>query len=112
MQDEESICVALLHDTIEDTDLTIEDLKQQGFPQSVLDALCLLTHDKKVPYMDYIKAIKANTLARQVKIADLLHNSDPSRLRNAQDPKAVLRNKRYQQALQILTNKQNKEESS
>ena len=80
MDDEYSTCVALLHDTVEDTDITLDYLKSEGFPDEVIDALALMTHDDDVPYMDYIEQLRGNPLACKVKIADLTHNSDLSRL--------------------------------
>ena len=58
MSTEETVVIALLHDVIEDTEYTIQDIADMGFPQVVLDALMCLTHDKAVPYMDYISKIK------------------------------------------------------
>ena len=103
MDDEISTVCALLHDVIEDTDITVEMLDQMGFPQEVLTVLELLTHDEAVPYMDYVKNISLNPIAKKVKIADLLHNSDVSRL-DFVDEYAVKRNQKYQEALRILNN--------
>lgn len=80
METEEEICTALLHDVIEDSDYTLGDLKTEGFQQEILDAVALLTHDPKIPYMQYICALRENELARKVKIADLEHNSDQKRM--------------------------------
>ncbi|HEY8365435.1 MAG TPA: HD domain-containing protein [Haloplasmataceae bacterium] len=80
MNDELSTCVALLHDVVEDSSYTIQDLINKGFPNEVIEAIKVLTHSKNIPYLDYIKNIKTNTLARIVKIADLKHNSDLTRL--------------------------------
>lgn len=80
MTDEETTVCALLHDVIEDTSITLDYLREQGFPASVIEALSLLTHDKSVPYMDYVRAIKKNKIAAAVKAADLRHNIDLSRL--------------------------------
>ena len=80
MTDEETTVVALLHDVIEDTDYTLEDLAEMGFSENVLRAISLMTHDEGVPYMDYVARIKANPIARAVKLADLRHNSNISRL--------------------------------
>ena len=52
MRTEETVCAALLHDVAEDTDITLEDLRTQGFPERVIGALTLLTHDDAVPYME------------------------------------------------------------
>lgn len=84
--DEYAICVALLHDVVEDTDMTFDDLKREGFPKEIITALKCLTHKKGVPYLGtYIEGIKANPLARKVKLADLQHNSDPTRLLPTED---------------------------
>lgn len=80
MEDEETTVVALLHDVIEDTEYTIEDLQKAGFSQNVISAIALMTHDPQVPYMEYVRAIKSNPIARAVKLADLRHNSDMTRL--------------------------------
>ena len=101
MDDEISTVCALLHDVIEDTSLTPNDLQQMGFPQEVLNVLALLTHDESVPYMEYVKSIGKHPIAKKVKIADLLHNSDSSRL-DSVDEKATERNKKYQEALCFL----------
>lgn len=101
MDDEYSVCVALLHDVIEDTDIMIEDLKAEGFPKEVINAIELLTHSDSVPYLDYVKTIKNNSIARKVKLADLKHNSDLSRLDNIDD-KALERVEKYKKAIEIL----------
>ncbi len=79
MKDEYSCCAALLHDTVEDTSVTLEELAEI-FPPEVVEAVRLLTHDKNTDYDEYILAIRDNTIARAVKTADLMHNSDPERL--------------------------------
>ena len=101
MQSEETIIAALLHDVVEDTEYTLQDLAAMGFDPVVIDALALLTHDDATPYMDYVRAIKENPIARAVKIADLKHNSDLSRL-DAVDEKALQRAEKYRQALALL----------
>ena len=104
MKDEYGCCVALLHDVIEDTDMTFEDLEKEGFPKDVINALKLLTHDISIPYMDYVREIKKNELARKVKLADLRHNSDLSRL-DIVDEKAISRQQKYLQAIELLEGK-------
>ena len=101
MQDEETTLVALLHDVVEDSDYSLEDLRAMGFGETVLEAIALMTHDEKVPYMDYVAKIKPNPIARAVKIADLKHNSDLSRL-DAVDDKAMARVEKYARALRLL----------
>ncbi|MBQ8000826.1 MAG: bifunctional (p)ppGpp synthetase/guanosine-3',5'-bis(diphosphate) 3'-pyrophosphohydrolase [Ruminococcus sp.] len=102
MEDETTTVVALLHDTIEDTDLTIEHLREQGFNEDILEAIALMTHSPEVPYMDYVAKIKTNPIARAVKLADLRHNSDLSRL-DTVDEKALQRVEKYKQAIRLLT---------
>ena len=94
MTTEDEICVALLHDVVEDSGYTLEDLKTAGFNESILAALRLLTHGDNVPYMDYIAAIKTN------------HNSDLARLDKVTE-KDLKRVEKYKKARKILVgNKQ------
>ena len=101
MKSEETTVVALLHDVAEDTQYTLEDLANMGFGKAVIDALTLLTHDDDTDYMDYVRAIKENPVARAVKLADLTHNSDLSRLETI-DEKAILRREKYLKAMALL----------
>ena len=102
MADELTAAAALLHDVVEDTPYTLDDLRSQGFPETVIAALELLTHREGVSYFDYVAAIKLNPIARQVKMADLRHNSDLTRL-DVVDSKALARVEKYKKALEILT---------
>ncbi len=104
MKDEVTMIVALLHDVVEDTDYTLDDIAAMGFGQDVVEALTLMTHDKNVPYLDYVAKIKDNPVARAVKLADLAHNSDPTRL-DVIDEKAKERLDKYQKAIAILKSK-------
>ena len=101
MTDEISTVCALLHDVIEDTEYTFEDIQKMGFPQEVIDVLKLLTHEKSVPYMEYVEKIKENSIAKQVKLADLKHNSDLTRM-DVIDENALQRTKKYRQAIELL----------
>ena len=74
-------CVAYLHDVLEDTDVTREEL-QKIFGDRITDAVWLLTRPAHMEYMDYIRRLKENPLARSVKLADLRHNMDLSRIPN------------------------------
>ena len=97
-----AVIVALLHDTIEDTALTLDELREKiPLTDDETAALKLLTHDEKIPYLDYVAAIKLNPLARRVKIADLKHNADLSRIKNP-SPKDFARVEKYHVALKIL----------
>ena len=101
MTDEATVVVALLHDIVEDTPYTLDDLRNMGFPQEVTNALALMTHDKRVPYMEYVAKIRENPIARAVKLADLEHNSDLSRLDEltTADWARVMK---YMQAIELL----------
>ena len=101
MRDEDTTVTALLHDVIEDTVYTFDDLVKMGFSENVITALKLLTHDKSVPYMEYVAKIKENPVAKAVKLADLAHNSDLSRL-NSVDDKARSRIQKYEAAKKLL----------
>lgn len=92
---------AVLHDVVEDTDVKMEDLQREGFPKAVLEAVRLLTHEPSVPYEDYVRHIKANPLAKAVKLADLEDNSDIRRLSGIED-KDLQRLKKYHRAWMIL----------
>lgn len=100
MDTELECIVALLHDVVEDTDITLNDLEKE-FPQEVIDLLKILTHDKKIDYIEYIKKVKTNPIATKIKIADLKHNSDITRLENitTTDLKRI---EKYKKALEIL----------
>lgn len=105
MQDEITTVVALLHDVIEDTDYTLQMLREEGFGEDVLEALRLLTHSDdmktEADYMAYVAKIRENPVARAVKIADLEHNADLTRLPKIKD-KDIMRAAKYQKALMLL----------
>lgn len=101
MPDETTTVVALLHDVVEDSDYTMDNIIAAGFPKVVTDTLALLTHDKSVPYMEYVAALKDNSIARLVKLADLEHNSDTSRLDKV-TPDDIIRIEKYQKAKELL----------
>lgn len=93
--------VAVLHDALEDTSITLSNLREMGFAIEVLQALECLTRDKKAPYMDYIEGIKTNTLAKTVKIADLMDNMNLDRIAHP-SPIDFERRAKYEKALSIL----------
>lgn len=102
MKDEDTTIVALLHDVVEDTEYTIEDLREKGFGEKVIEAIRLMTHDPSVPYMEYVAQIKTNPIAKAVKLADLKHNSDTTRLETI-TPKDEKRAEKYREAIKLLT---------
>ena len=101
MTEEVTCCVALLHDVVEDTPITFEDLEEEGFYPEIIEALKLLTHDDDVKYEDYVAEIKKNPIAKKVKIADIKHNSDESRL-DIIIIKDIARRNKYSKALEYL----------
>lgn len=98
---EKYMIVAILHDVPEDTQITIEILKDFGFNFEIIEALKLLTHDLSIPYMEYIEKLATNDIARQVKLRDLEHNSKITRLKGLRD-KDFERLKKYQIAYNYL----------
>lgn len=102
MDDEESTIVALLHDVVEDTDYSIKDLKGMGFGDAVVEAIDIMTHRPEVPYMDYVKEIAKNSIARKVKLADLNHNCDLTRLNHEPTSKDSERVEKYKKAKELL----------
>jgi (p)ppGpp synthase/HD superfamily hydrolase len=96
--------VALLHDVVEDSEVTFEELANEGFPKKILKAVELLTKTENKPYEDYIQEIKKNELARVVKLADLKDNMNISRLKNLTE-QDKLRIKKYRAAYKVLNAK-------
>ena len=101
MPDEYTTCVALLHDVVEDTDVTLEELKAT-FPAEVIEAVAVMTHGKDEPYLDYVRRVSKNPLAKIVKLADLRHNSDQTRMENADEATLAYFREKYRKAFEIL----------
>ena len=74
MTTEKEILVALLHDVVEDTSVTLDDLRDRGYSDEVVAAVDILTRRSGEPYSTYIERVSTNELARRVKLADLRHN--------------------------------------
>ncbi len=105
MDDENSTLLALLHDVVEDTEYTFEDIKELGVSDDVINALKLMTRDKTEFYFDYLDKIKKNPLATKVKLADLKHNSDLTRTDTVTEYD-LKRLKKYNKAREVLTSKE------
>lgn len=104
MDDEISCCVALLHDVAEDTEVTLDELGKD-FPQEIIEALKLLTHEKDTDYFDYVRRIKDNPIAKKVKLADLAHNMDRTRIVDCSvvtAEKLAKWDEKYSKAMKIL----------
>jgi hypothetical protein len=104
-QSQEAMIVAVLHDTVEDTALTLDDLRKEGFSEHVLEGVRLVTHDKKESYADFVARCAAHPLARAVKLADLEDNSrfDRTLLRPGSLQDDLKRIARYQLSHKFLT---------
>jgi (p)ppGpp synthase/HD superfamily hydrolase len=101
MATDEERMAAVLHDAVEDSDLTLEDLRREGFPPEVLEAVRLMTHEEGIGYEDYVERLKDNPMARRIKVADLEDNSDIRRLSGI-ETKDLERLRKYHRAWQIL----------
>lgn len=101
MTDEVSTAAALLHDVVEDTEWSFDDLRKSGICDEVIEAVRYLTHTDGVDYMDYVKNIANNEIAVKVKLADLAHNSDLSRLDEVTE-KDLRRLEKYRAARALL----------
>ncbi len=103
MDTEAECIVALLHDVVEDTNITFDYLEKE-FSKDVIDILKVLTHDKKVDYLEYIRNVKNNPIATKIKLADLKHNSDITRLDIITETD-LKRMEKYKIALEVLERK-------
>lgn len=93
--------VAVLHDVVEDTEVTIDQLRETGFSEEILEAINLLTRAKEDSYEEFIDKTLKNRIARNVKIADIKENMNLSRI---QDPSEqdYMRLEKYKRALERL----------
>ena len=90
--------IAVLHDTIEDTDVTAEHLLEKGIPKHIVEAVQLLTKPEDEEYESYLRRVKENPLAKQVKLADLANNTDPKRASGLNEA----RREKYELAKRVL----------
>jgi (p)ppGpp synthase/HD superfamily hydrolase len=95
---EDEMIVAVLHDVVEDTNITIEQLQSQGFQEHIIYAIAIISRNEGTTYKDYIRNVSSSPLATRVKIADLRHNMSPERMKGINT--GML--KRYQWALDYL----------
>ena len=105
VQGEEAQIVGVLHDVIEDTSVTADDLRRAGFSEKIIAAVLCVTHRKDEPYADYVVRCKSNEIARQVKLADLEDNSrlDRNILRPQRFEADVARLRKYVLSYKFLT---------
>jgi hypothetical protein len=105
VEGEEAQIVGVLHDVIEDTPVTADDLRQAGFSEKIIDALLCVTHRKDEPYAAYMVRCRGNEIARRVKLADLTDNSrlDRTILRPQRFDADVARLRKYVLSYKFLT---------
>lgn len=99
--DERVKCAAVLHDVMEDSDITETDLIKIGFGEDIIAALKLLTREEGQDYFDYVRALKKNSIAKAVKLADLKDNMDMSRIKEPTE-RDFLRLEKYKKAKVLL----------
>ena len=99
--DERVKCAAVLHDVMEDSDMTETDLIKIGFGEDIITALKLLTREEGQDYFDYVRALKKNSIAKAVKLADLKDNMDMSRIKEPTE-RDFLRLEKYKKAKALL----------
>lgn len=98
---ESAMICAILHDALEDTDLTVEDLRVAGLTKAEINVILTLTHTASHSYEEYIQECRKTTLSRLIKMADLRHNSDITRLKGVRE-KDFERMKKYHKAYRTL----------
>ncbi|MEI6666219.1 MAG: GTP pyrophosphokinase, partial [Chloroflexota bacterium] len=101
MTSETARIVAVLHDVVEDTEVSLDDLRAAGFGDEVIDAIDLVTRRESESYDEFIARIAPHALARQVKLADLEDNMDTRRLETI-DERTVERMQRYLRSWRLL----------
>ena len=101
----ESKIVAMLHDIIEDTECTVDTLREWGIDEDIIESINILTHKEGMSYMEYITEISYDLIAIEVKLADLKCNMDLSRLNRKITNKDLERNKKYMKAYYFLLSK-------
>lgn len=97
--------MAFLHDTVEDTSVTIEDIRT-GFPKEVADAVSALTHSKGISYAEYLWHIQQNSIAAKVKLSDLRSNMDLTRLPHTPTERDLESTRKYKRAYTILSSRE------
>jgi (p)ppGpp synthase/HD superfamily hydrolase len=102
LKTEAEMITAILHDVVEDTDWTIEKLREKGFSEEVLEAVECVTNREGESYEQFIERAGKNPIARQVKIADLEDNMNIQRIGEI-SPKDLERLEKYHKSWSALT---------
>jgi (p)ppGpp synthase/HD superfamily hydrolase len=103
MNSEAPMIAAVLHDVVEDSEWTLEQLREKGFSNEILEAVECLTHRDGESYQEFIARVQTNSIARQVKIADLEDNMNIQRISKI-GSKDLERLEKYHKAWCVLTN--------
>lgn len=101
-RDPQAMMVAVLHDVIEDTGLTLEALSRMGMPPDVIEAVDALTHRENEPYDAYLRRVRSNALALRVKRADMRDNMRLDRLVDLTGEEAMRLSRKYYEGWQLL----------
>ena len=101
METETDRIVAVLHDVLEDSDVTVRDLQKAGYSAEIVGAVQYLTRTKEEEYEQFIERVKKNTLAVKIKIADLEDNLDFGRIKEPNEDD-LRRYEKYRRALATL----------
>jgi (p)ppGpp synthase/HD superfamily hydrolase len=101
MTSDEEKAAAFLHDVLEDSPTTAQDLLDQGIPPQVVEAVQVLTKQPGESYQAYLERVRLNPISKKVKLGDLKHNSDLGRLKVVTD-KDRARKVKYQNAMAFL----------
>lgn len=102
MDTEAAMMAAVLHDVVEDTEWTLDRLREAGFSEEVLEAVDCLTHRDGESYEEFVERVRTNLIARQVKIADLEDNMNVRRM-NRLGTNELERMEKYHRAWRVLT---------
>lgn len=101
METREEMIAAVLHDVLEDTPITPDQLKEMGFSETVLEALDSVTEKAGEKYEDFVQRAALHPIGKKIKLADLRDNMDLSRLEEITD-EDIKRVKKYHGALKII----------
>lgn len=101
-QTDSEMIVAVMHDVIEDSEITQNDLKKSGFSDEIIEAIVCLSKKQSENYESFIRRVSKNELARKIKIEDIKDNLNLSRLNEITD-KDLQRAQKYHRALKMLT---------
>lgn len=92
---------AVLHDVVEDSGVTLDDLREEGFSEEIIEALASVTKRQGEDYFEFVRRAAANPIGRKVKLADLVDNCDLSRIDNP-GPNDIVRTEKYHKAIEFI----------